>query len=155
MNRLTLGHYWKYIIAAIGYVAVIVNSAYTDHVITPGEMVQIVVGIGTALTIYILPNAPVGWGRYIKEAVAVLGFIASVAIPMLTTGGFRPSILVNIAIQAIVALGVVAKGNIPMPLVATTSVTNNFVTGEMSQPPGLDPTQQPPAQSTIIRTNQN
>lgn len=132
---LAIKHYWKYIIALIGFVGVTVQSALVDGHISGPESVQIILSLATALTVYILPNASAGVAKYVKEITAALGFIATYLIPtlmhVLAGTPFTGKNWTNVAIQLGVAILVLLKQNailppvVPLPPTVSTVVVNN------------------------------
>lgn len=53
-----LAAYWKAIVAVIGAVAVVVQSALTDGTITSAEWVTIAIAAVTAVGVYLKANKP-------------------------------------------------------------------------------------------------
>jgi len=53
-----LAEYWKAIVAVVGAVAVVVQTALTDGTITSAEWVTIAIAVVTAVGVYLKANAP-------------------------------------------------------------------------------------------------
>jgi hypothetical protein len=53
-----LAEYWKAIVAVVGAVAVVVQSALTDGTITSAEWVTIAIAAVTAVGVYLKANKP-------------------------------------------------------------------------------------------------
>jgi len=53
-----LAEYWKAIVAVVGAVAVVVQSALTDGTITSAEWVTIAIAAVTAIGVYLKANKP-------------------------------------------------------------------------------------------------
>lgn len=53
-----LAEYWKFIVAAVGAVAVVVQTALTDGEISNAEWVTIAIAAVTAIGVYLKGNAP-------------------------------------------------------------------------------------------------
>lgn len=143
---LKIAHYWKYLIAILGFMAVTVSSALSDGKFTSTDLVQIVLALATALTVYVLPNATAGVAKYVKEIVAVLGFIATYVIPAVVSAHFTSTNYVNVGIQVVVAILIALKGNLPLPVTPSINNVTNFNMGPSA--PQVAPPVSPPAADT-------
>ena len=104
------GAYAKSFVAIATAVLAVVVTALTDNAVSLMELLGIFVAGVTAIGVYLVPNLPVGVGRYAKLAVAVVGTALQAAVPLATNGEVS---LTGWLLIALAALGAVSVGIVP------------------------------------------
>jgi hypothetical protein len=97
--------HYKFIIAVISAIAVAVQSALSDDVLTNAEQVQIAIAGFTAISVYITSNALSGVWAYTKAISA--GFLAALALiaGYLANGNeMTTSMWINVGVAFVTAL---------------------------------------------------
>lgn len=109
------GVYAKAIVATLAAVLTVFAAALTDSVVSVVELANVGVALLTAVAVYWVPNAPVGWRQYAKAAVAVLGTALQALVPFLMTGVVTPAQWLLVLLAGIGVLGVGVVPNSPDP----------------------------------------
>ena len=102
--------YSKSILAVIAAGIGILVAALSDDVINATEIVNVVIGIATAVGVYVIPNASVGAAKYLKTIVALVGAgLTALATALGGTLGFEnltTSDWLSVTLAALTAVGV-------------------------------------------------
>lgn len=121
------GRYAKALVAIGTAVLAVVVTALTDSTVTLAELLGVSVTGVTAVGVYLVPNLPVGPGRYAKAGVAIVGTALQAAVPLATGGDIT---LTGWLLIALAALGAVSVGIVPNQEPTLTPVRTLHVGGQ-------------------------
>lgn len=128
---MNVGYYSKTIVTILAAGLGIFTAALSDGVVTPLEIVNIIIALGTAVGVYLIPNLPSGPAKIGKTIVTLAGgALAVLAITVADVTSFSQvstSDWLAVLLAGLAAIGVYVLPN--STVTSGTTVVNNVVTG--------------------------